>query len=558
MKKQYLALTGALVTATSLSFAIPFDSSFGGPATATVGPNPGDDYSSLAAAAAAFSSVTGGINRPWTLKITGDTTETVASYFGNTFGPGASLTIKPAEFTQPTILFQILSAPPGIYGDIVFGVTDGSVPTAVNDRPSNGNYVIDGSNTVGGTTRDLTFIVPATHNDPMQRVVRVWGDTENMVIKNLRVINRDSSGNSHCIGIANGSTSDPTPVPRDVDGLVIENCYLEAIPAGGSGFALDGSNGANNSLPAGFASENIIVRDCTIVAKQRGLFALVASGAFYNNDIEVKDGTATTLTYAGIFPFTNNTTPGGTLSIYNNVVKMLKVPSTSAAQGGIGIFVDSGMNGTTLEIYNNIVKDWAFTSASAVDLLYRGISIGTASSTATIEHNSIDCAPNNTAVSAATAGRVGGIVVPVGLNAGYTVSVRNNIIRMGNTGTNAACLYFATPAGGTIVSEGNNLVPNGSPLTAIASAVNYSTLADWQGAGNDLPATGGQSVDPASVNPPWDVDLHFALKPVGLATVASSNYLTDIDGDARPATGAYPGADEPPGPAAGVADWAIF
>ncbi|MGC8739924.1 MAG: hypothetical protein ACP5UB_00535 [Candidatus Sumerlaeaceae bacterium] len=554
MKKQFLAMAGALAATASLSFAIPFDNSAGGPVVATVGPNAGDDYTSLSAAAAAFSAVSGGINREWTLQITGDLTETTASYFGNTFGPGAKLIIKPAPSTQPTITFRIPSTPSGIYGDVVFGVSDGNVPTAANDRPSDGNYVIDGSNTPGGTTRDLTFQIPSTQNDPMLRVIRIWGDTKNMVIKNMKIITRDSSGNSHCIGLASGQTSDATPVPRRVQGLLIENCYLEAIPAGTSGFGVDSSLTGNSTLPAGQCQENIIVRNCDIVGKQRGIFLHMASGTLENNRISVEQGTGAGVSYAGIFPFQNNTTPGGSVIIRNNVVKVT-CPSTSAGQGAYGILYDSGMNGTAVDIYNNILKDFSFTSASAVDLIYRGISVGTAGSTATVEHNSLDLAANNTAVSAATAGRVAGIAIPVTMTTA-TAAVRNNIVRMGNTGATATCIYLAATT--NVISEGNDLVPNGSPNTGRVGATAYASLGDWQGAGFDLPASGAQSVDPSSVVPAWDANLHFSLKPVGLGTVASSTVLTDVDGDARPATGAYPGADEPPGPAAGVADWALF
>jgi hypothetical protein len=395
----------------------------------------------------------------------------------------------------------------------------------------------------------------------MLRVVRVWGDTKNMVIKNLRVITRDSSGNSYCIGIASGQTTNTltnTLTPRYVRGLTIENCYLEAVPAGTTGMGIESSITANNTLPAGLCPENITVRNCTIAAKQRGIFLHVQSGLVDGNDVTVTSGTGTTVTYAGIFPFSNNSTPGGTLVIRNNVVKMQKVPSTSAGQGGIGIFADATMNGTVLQVYNNIVKDFVFTSASGVDLLYRGINIGSSSSDALVEHNSIDAAANTTAVVSTTAGRVAGVCVPTALTTGTQLSVRNNIIRMGNPSSVAACIYFATPTGGTVISEGNNLVPNGTPNVGRISATSYPTLAAWQAAGYDSAASGGQSVDPASVVPAWDANLHFALKPVGLGTVASSTIFLDIDNDFRPPTGAYPGADEPPGPPASVADWAFF
>lgn len=524
--------------------------------TVTVGTGAGNDYATLADASRAFSAVSGGINREWTLLITSDLTETTASWFGNTFGPGGKLIIKPAPSTQPTVTFQIPAAPSGIWGDIVFGVSDGFLVTAANDFPSDGNYVIDGSNTVGGTTRDLTFQVPSTFNDPMSRVIRVWGDTKNMVIKNVKVITRDNSGTSYCIGLGAGVAPNPGGTPRRPQGITIENCYLEAIPAGTSGFGVEVSVGANGTLPPGLCLENIVVRNCDIVAKQRGISVILASGVIENNRVTIDQGSGTTVIYAGIFPFNNNVTPGGSLTIRNNVVTLASVPAaTAGSYGAIGIYCESGLSGTALSIHNNVVKGFNFTATTGYDMLYRGISIGQTTGTVLVEHNSIDCPPNATAVVSSTSGRVAGIAQAGTKSADPTI-IRNNIVRMGNPSAVAACIYAAVSS--NLVCEGNDLVPNGSPNTARIGSTNYATLADWQAAGFDLAATGSQSVDPASVNPPWDSNLKFSLKPVGLGQVASSTILTDIDGDTRPATGAYPGADEPPGPAASVADWALF
>jgi hypothetical protein len=570
MKKQLLAVTGALAMAASLSYAVQFDSSSGtDPVPVFVGTTPGfdsssggpvviragaaRDYNSLAETAAAFSAVPGGINRPYIVYLSNDSSETSLSFFGNTFGPTGSLTIKPLPGTQPTITFTTNTAPLGIYGCVVFGVSDGNVVTAANDRPSSGSYVLDGSSTPGGTTRDLTFIIPNTANDATGNLIRVWGDTKNMVIKNMRLINRDASGNGHVIGIGDGVTSEGTV--RKVDGLIIDNCYLEGKAAGTQSVAVNYSFGANGVLPAGYCSENIVIRNCEIHVKNRGIFLGASSGIIENNSVFNDQGTGTGMIYAGIFANDNNKTFGGTMIIRNNVVSIPVNPNVTAAQGSIGIYVETGMAGTSFEISNNILRDFAFTGASAADQMYRGISFGL-STPGVIEHNSLNLPPSSK-VTGATAGRVAGIVDMASTT--YTLTVRNNIVKMGNAGAGAACVtYAAAGTGGTVVSVGNDLVPNGTPNVGRYGSNAYATLDAWQAAGFDTAATGGQSVDPATVNPAWDANLHFALKPVGLGTVASSTVLTDVDGDPRPATGAYPGADEPPGPPASVADWAIF
>ncbi|MGI8907168.1 MAG: hypothetical protein ACR2IE_11835 [Candidatus Sumerlaeaceae bacterium] len=111
----------------------------------------------------------------------------------------------------------------------------------------------------------------------------------------------------------------------------------------------------------------------------------------------------------------------------------------------------------------------------------------------------------------------------------------------------------ATIPAGNIV--GNDLVKAGSTAVfAQAGTAPYADQAALSGAGYNV---GGQSVDPAST-PAWDATLHFASKPVGgLTTVAASAPLFDVHDNARPATGALPGADEPP-VTAGIAEWSLL
>jgi len=537
-----------------MGWAIPFDNSSGA-VTATVGPNPTDDYPSLAAAAAAFSAVTPSIEREWTLLITGDLTETTASYFGNTFGPNGKLIIKPAPATQPVVRFQIPTAPAGIYGDLVIGVTNGNLVDGTNDRTSNGNYVIDGSNTPGGTTRDLTFMVPVGTNDPMVRVLRIWGENHNVVIKNVNVYNYDSSGSGHCIGLAGGQVGGVSKAPK---GTVLENCLLHAEPLGSTtGYGVDSSNSANgNMIAPDYMS--LTVRDCTIEAKQRGIFLLGVNDAdIVGNDILITSGTGTTLTYAGIFSFNVTTGQYGVTTIRNNSIRMVNIVSTSAGQGPIGIFVDTGFNVASVEIYNNLLKEISLPdSGSAADLLYRGISCAPNSAGITnflVEHNSINM-DAELRVNGATGGRAAGITFPTAVTTTGSAVIRNNIVVFREADGTAAGIYLASPT--NVVSEGNNIV---SPRAIGRIGSNdYFLLSDWQLAGYDLAATGGQSVDPALTSPAWDADLHFAYKPIsGLNTVAASTILTDFDGNARPASGAVPGADEPV-LNAGVADWALF
>ncbi|GIX44950.1 MAG: hypothetical protein D6691_00600 [Candidatus Hydrogenedentota bacterium] len=549
-KRVFTALS-ALTTLASTALAIPFDSTAGGPAVATVGS--GGDYASLAAAAAAFSAVTPSIEREWTLLITGDLTESSAAYFGNAFGLNGKLIIKPAPATQPVVRFQIPSAPVGIYGDLVIGLTNGAAPGATNDRASNGNYVLDGSNAPGGTSRDLTFMVPPQHDDPMQRVIRIWGDNHGVVIKNLNVLNYDSGLAGHCIGLAAGSVGGVSKSPKNT---LIENCHLHAEPIGSSsGFGVESSTSAYGSmLPPDTMS--ITIRGCQIEAKHRGILLTHNDALIEDNDVLVTSGTATTFTYTGIA--TSNVVTGnlGTLTIRNNRIRLPNIPTTSPGQGAVGIMVDAATSVAVVEVYNNLIPEMSFSSALPADLVFRAISCtpnANASTHYLIEHNSIR-ADASTVVTAATAGRAAGVSFLASVSPIGGAQLRNNLIVFREADGNAAAVFLSS--GANVGAEGNDIV---SPRAiGRVGPTDYLSFSAWQSAGFDSVASGGQSVDPALTTPAWDEDLHFAYKPIaGLATVASSTVHTDVDGDPRPATGALPGADEPV-LNAGIADWPLF
>jgi hypothetical protein len=546
-----IILFAACAMLTGSAMAIPFDNSSGGPAVATVGT--GGDYALLSDAAFAFSSVAGGINRPWTLQVISDITETSSTCpFGNDFGIDGSLTIKPAPSQTPTITFTSTVAPLGIFGHVVFGFRfDQVTVTAATSCETNGKFTIDGSNSPGGTTRDLTFRMVGV-NSAGNRIIRIWGNNDGVVIKNLNVIYQgDPAGTCEAVALAMGTYTGDT-VPLTPDNTLIENCYIESTPLATSGYAISGSTAANGTLPTGNAAQGTIIRNCDLVGKQRVIFGNgYGSTTIENCRLRLLNGTSTAVTYSGIFMFTSNANTGWTCNIRNNVIDSIYAPAATAGQGAYGMLLDTGMVGGTFNISNNILSNLDMsTPSAALDLLLRGISCGDAGTAFNIEHNSIDWF--TTATTGATGNRVAGIVFPTARTVASTV--QNNIIKFDAAGTNSTVVGINTTANLTFAS--NNLVRGTqTPLFGYASTgpATYSTLASWQALGFD---TAGQSVDPATTTPPWDANKRFSEKPVvGMATVTASTVLTDIDGQARPATGAVPGADEPL--QAGVRDWSL-
>ncbi|MGI8907169.1 MAG: hypothetical protein ACR2IE_11840 [Candidatus Sumerlaeaceae bacterium] len=547
MKKRVILMLAGLGLASSACAAL-FDNSAGGPAVATVGT--AADYISLADAASSFSAVAGGINRDWTLQINNSTSETANSFFGNTFGASGKLTIKPAVGTTPIIHFTNLVAGAGVFGHMVIGTSSAAAPTSATVVASNNNYVIDGSNTVGGTTRDLTFLV--TGNGNQNNMVSVFGDNEGVVIKNAIWQMNDNTGSVAGVRFVGGLANNPGGIPVIPDNGVVTNNLFNS-PSSNNGFGIQTGLGGNGTVPAGAgAVNNLTITDNDFFVRQRGVFLNgIGSTTVARNNFTIGSSLSTAgFVYTAIFPLNNNTTTGWTHTYADNDIRVENLPSI-AGQGLNSIFIDALTTGT-FNIRNNAIKS-SITQATTQSGTLMGISMASPGSVYNIEHNSIDVKSTNSLGLASQ--QVGAIVGRVATNPGGSFNIRNNILRTDATGTTAAVISLAS---GPLTSSGNNLVKAGpTSHVGIVGGTGYPDLASWQAAGFDLTATGGQSVDPTTTVPPWNSELRFANKPFGMQPVASSTVLTDIDGDARPATNATPGADEPPS-LANVFEWSLM
>lgn len=526
-------------------WAVPFDSSSGAPAVAILAAGGGGDYTTLAEASAAFSGVAGGIHRPWTLQINdGVYIEAEDSFFAQTFGPSGSLTIKPATGAQPVVDFIATATHLTYQGQIIFGAKgDANWYDPANNAPSNNAFTIDGSNTVGGISRDLTL--QSSVSSPQRQLVRVVGDNDGVVIKNLIVRKSDPSSTIYvCIGLGAvrlSALGDLTP-----DGCLIQNCELTAQGSGPSGFGVEAYN-SNGFLSFGVAIDNVRVLDNTIVAKQRGVFlSRVASATVANNDITIQNGSSGLYSYQGIFHYNANGTVGWTQSIYNNVIDMT-CPSYSG-QGITGILLDAGddtMYGT-YHVFNNAIVNLTVTGlSSSSDVHCRGLVASNKRSNYSVLHNSIRL-DLNPYINGATLHRVAGIAIPVPMATG-SVTFKNNIVRCAQTGTYAAVISSASSNG--LVFDGNDLFPATTPYVGVvvgAPGSPFATFADWQSAGYD---PNGVSVDPIVPDPPapgvWDSSLHFDGDPGVNYWGIPVGVARDIDGMIRSTTAPFRGADEP-------------
>jgi hypothetical protein len=533
----------------SFSFAVPFDNSAGGPAVATVGT--GGDYATFSAAVAGFNAVTGDINRPWTMSILSNTTETTNPMMANTFGAGGSLTIKPAAGTQPTITFTIVGATatqPGFWAHFGIGVNDNYLTTAAdtpggypvanatnNHRPSNNNYIIDGSNTVGGTTRDLTFYGNLASG--INRLIGVVGDQDGVVIKNCNIIFQDTAGSAYAIRYATMNVTGLGPLVPDNN--VLQNCFVNSrLGASALQFGIETGN-AQGTMPAGEGIENLQLIDNHIVTRYRSVFMnpcksfTFKGNLFENGDAIVTGGYLQT----GIWMLNGVAGPAPSLAWVSNIEDNVTSFTNAGGTGtGFGTVVyDVSNSSGTLNVKNNIHLPQIHTLADPADGAYRVFHCNGAATQYNIEHNSVHV-PEMPRVSGATLGAVAVV------NAGNAFTdggllVRNNIFRFGETGTNAFAYRLASAA--NVVVNGNAI--SGGGKVGRVAATNYPTFADWQGAGYDV---NGQDVDPTLTSPgAWDDSLHFVGGSPRPLLGVTPTVAVDIDGDAR-ASYAYPGADE--------------
>ncbi|CAN5247582.1 hypothetical protein BH09SUM1_BH09SUM1_10580 [soil metagenome] len=564
MKKHILSATVFLALA-SAAYAIPFDNTAVG-GVVKVGPAviPADGYTSLSAAATAYSALVGGINANWTVEIQGDLAETSNSYYGNATN-GFTLTFKPAAATNPVVTFTGTSGTTS--GSFVMGINVSTAVAAGNTFATVNGYVIDGSNTVAGTTRDMTFQSNPTVGTNTN-MVRIVGDTDGVVIKNMNLIGkRTGAVTENLIGFAGGVLV-TSLLP---DNEVVRNCNLDVSAAGNtaatSGIVTNSSVSAiGTAVPAGTNMTGHLYENNVVVARHRGFAPLyIRNWTVRNNTITITNPNSSA-TSTAIGDLLANGGTGGTLTITGN--KIIGLATTNKTGVGAtfvgsiaGITVGAG-GGTNYVINNNTISGFAYGGTAVQDSIFRGIYASSGGDNYAIEHNSINLAAQAvvSAPTGATAGNIAGIFVPA-MTTGV-LSIKNNIILNAAVGTivNGVYISGATGFAATDISGNDIFTSAGNIGTVVGGAGSpYATFAAWQTAGYDSAGSGGQSVDPTTTTPPWDSTLHFALRPiVGLGNVGGgSTTLTDVDGDTRRVINSPPGADFPVVGTA-VRDWVAY
>jgi hypothetical protein len=470
--------------------------------------------------------------------ITSDILETLTPAVG--YGLGLAInpepytvTFKPYTGVQPVVtLAYPTDGTSGPSGALIIGIPmDNNIAWA--DLRATKNIVIDGSNTVDGTTRDLT-IECATTAQRNAFPLTIVGDVSNMVVKNTNIYYKaqgvSTSGNLFvsAVQLRSRSNSGVDFVPHNI---LFENNHISAnfpgVVQSAQGY---GTYQSGTPVPLLFPY-NITLKNNLIEGKRRAI-SLYQAGShdILGNEIilnqDIAAGTTNEVIYA-VAVLANSE-----FNIYDNKISKVSSITNLAASGNTAISIETL---GTYNIYNNMIFGFELTAANPVAFL-RGIKNSSASATLNLNFNSIYL--NNLADVGTGTVTYQGILLSDGVN-----QLANNIVVSAESDFTSYCIYRSGLAG-TVSSNFNDFYPvsttNGN--VGFWDATAAPTLLDWQTASGQDANSVSKEVFFVSTT-----DLHLtglSNGDVDLAGIPIAGITTDIDGDTRSTTAPYKGADE--------------
>ncbi|MCX8105706.1 MAG: T9SS type A sorting domain-containing protein [Ignavibacterium album] len=441
------------------------------------------------------------------------------------------LTFKPYTGVQPVITLNYPSdGNSGPSGAMIIGIpTRGNI--SWDSMKTTRNIVFDGSNSPGGTTRDLTIQTSTTaHRNSMPLVI--VGDVASVVIKNTKIYYRpqtiSTAGNLFigAVMVRSRNYLGQDWVPHD---LLFENNHLssnfDGVAQNAQGY---GTYQSGTPLPLNFPF-NIVLKGNLIEGKRRGI-SLYISGShdILNNEIKLNQNIAASTTNEAIYAV--NVDTGSVVNIYNNKISQVSSMTNAANNGNTAISIESF---GTYNVYNNFITGFELTSTNPTAYLY-GIKNSSATATLNCYFNSINM---NDIVASGTI-TYNGILISNGTN-----DLANNIIYSAEGDFANYCIY-RSGTNGTFTSNYNNFYPVSSTNGNVGFWNNAATptLGNWQTASGQDANSKSKQVFFVSTT-----DLHLTGSSIGdldLAGTPVSGITTDIDGETRHPQFPYMGADE--------------
>ncbi|MCC3159929.1 T9SS type A sorting domain-containing protein [Hymenobacter sp. 15J16-1T3B] len=472
-------------------------------------PDPTRTYATLTAAFTAYNNNTlGGAVTFALLDASYSTGETFPLVLGNNADASATntLTIKPNT-----------------------GVTSTITSTTSVLALSNARYIIiDGSNTAGGTTRDLTLTTTGTatgtYNVGLISTATTGPGNQNITVRNLNTVGALNTNTSFGIYVGNGPDNDNVTIQNNyvrgvyygiytfgsavvsaggMDNLVIaDNVVGPVTAATASNIGQWGIYVSNAVSPSVTRNEvqNVISASSTnvyaiYVADSRS--AVVSRNSVHNISYT---GTSTTKVWAINTLMTNLSTAANpsALRLDNNLVYNINSTATSSTWNTAGINLNAGYGD---KVYFNTVYLSGQLSAAS----------GTAGSAAFSNGN-----PSVTSTST-------------------NLDVRNNIFSIidatGGTTTTPFYAHYeqgANVTGSTLDNNDLFVAPGATGAARIGrlNGTDYATLADWRTAT-------GQEANSVSVNPDFaqTTTVPYDLKPTAVALNSAGSTTTGITVD---------------------------
>jgi trimeric autotransporter adhesin len=402
-------------------------------------------------------------------------------------------------------------------------------------RILNTNYVIiDGSNTAGGTTRDLSIFNNATTGPSVVHVGSL-GTTPitNVTVKNCNI--RNGINTSSAVVVSDGNALGTAGYYSNItiQNNLIQRAYMGVYCQGGT----IPQNGSNLSLIGNSLDSTGIYSIRYIGLYMQGVNGATISG----NTIGNFDG-ATSEDDKGMWLATGSTN----INVEKNKIYNMGYTGTSG-YGAHGIYITSTLTDAGINVRNNMISNltgdgYNYTSIPLDNVI--GIVLPSAQTGINIFYNSIHLSGN-------TLNQTSAMSMGIYLGLGAVADIRANII-VNNLGLLAAIGYgsagiYAVTSNAQFFGLDYNdyyINPTGSGLKLFGqiASTGSTTLEDWKTAtGKDAYSVEG---DPQfiSLN-----DLHINT---GVPTIVEGRCVPtggvtfDFDGDTRNATTPDIGADE--------------
>jgi len=467
------------------------------------------DYPTIAAAITALNA--NGVNGPLVFSLI-DTAynETGASlYIKDTVNaPTAAntVTFKPAAGVSPKVYITGCTATAGANQYAGFTITATTYIT------------FDGSNTTGGTTKDLSFVMKDGTNGRL--IFNLYANADNITIKNCKIgfaAPMSTSASSSCI-YANGLAAGVA------DNLLIQNNTIgDSVNIPYYAVRITGYGTAPTYCT------NIVTKDNILSAQMRVIYYYIVGSTGTVSEISGNQISAPSTSITGyvVYGIMMNQY-GGTINISKNKISTLKT-NNGAGQGLFGISTLSAQTGNIVNINNNFISDLQCLKVAGDTTPVAGLYFQDAIN-ANVHFNTIDINTLNNTKSIVAGIRCGGAA---------NVNLKNNII---SNKYNTNLTYGIYRYNGTFVSDYNDIyVPDTAAFVGYYSG-NQKTLADWRTASSLDSNSKTVMVNFASLT-----DLHLVGTSTGdqnLAGTPISSVLYDIDGQMRDPSKPYMGADE--------------